>query len=339
MGGMLAARIGLPVPYLAGAALVSLLLALAGLGPARIPAGISFATRVSIGVIIGTTLDLSLTEQLPRLGLAAALVPVQVLLVLAAGNAVLRRSTNLNASERLLGALPGGFGSIVLSLDGLGHNARRISLFHALRVLLVVTLIPLVLAWGLAVDSTGLPADRSGALRVDPGAIAILLLLALGGALLARLLRFPGGSILLPLALTVLVNATLGLPELPWQAMPAAQTVLGALLGFRFADGGLRALGDSLGPGLLLAAVVLACALPPAVILYLVNDLPLGLGILAFAPGGVPEISILALSLGLDPELVVPIHVWRLLIVLAMLPFLLRRVERGEAADRRGKGS
>ena len=336
-GGVVAAFLGLPVPFLFGSALVSAFLGVTGFAPKRVPGSISVAARVTIGVLIGASIEIELIDRLPQIGLAAALVPVQVALVLAAGSALLRQVTDMTRSERLLGALPGGFASVVLSVEALGHDVSRITMYHAIRVLAIVTLVPLALAWGLSGDGASAPSARTGMLDLSGIEAGLFLLLGLAGWGLARLTRLPGGPILLPLALTVAGEVAFGLPEVPREAIPAAQTVLGALVGFRFAEGGLEALRNSLWTGLLLTVLVLAASLTPVVILHLATDLPLRLGILAFAPGGVPEISVLALSLGLDPAFVIAIHVWRMVIVLAMLPFLLRWLEREDAAAGRNR--
>ncbi len=333
-GGVAAYFLGLPVPFLIGSALVSAALGIFGFAPGQVPASISIWARITIAVLIGASIQIELLDRLPEIGLAAALVPVQVALVLAAGSALLRRITDMTPSERLLGALPGGFGSVILSVESLGHDVRRITMYHAIRVLAIVTLVPLSLAWGLSVDGTGAPAARIGVLDLSAAEASLFLLTALAGWALARATRLPGGPILLPLALAIAVELTFGLPEVPREAIPAAQIVLGALVGFRFAEGGLTTLRDALWTGVLLMAVVLITSLAPVAILHFATDAPLSLSILAFAPGGVPEISVLALSLGLDPAFVVTIHVWRMVIVLAMLPFLLRWMEREDAAAR-----
>ena len=337
-GGVAASLLGLPVPFLIGSALVSAALGITGFAPRQVPANISIWARITIAVLIGASIQIELLDRLPEIGLAAALVPVQVALVLAAGSALLRRITDMTPSERLLGALPGGFGSVVLSVESLGHDVRRITMYHAIRVLAIVTLVPLSLAWGLSVDGAEAPAARIGVLDLSAAEASLFLLTALAGWVLARVTRLPGGAILLPLALAITVEVTVGLPEVPREAIPAAQIALGALVGFRFAEGGLATLRDALWTGVLLMAVVLTTSLAPVAVLYFATDTPLSLGILAFAPGGVPEISVLALSLGLDPAFVITIHVWRMVIVLAMLPFLLRWMEREDAAARRKPG-
>ena len=282
---MAASFLGLPVPFLIGSALVSAALGIFGFAPRQVPASISIWARITIAVLIGASIQIELLDRLPEIGLAAALVPVQVALVLAAGSVLLRRITNMTPSERLLGALPGGFGSVILSVESLGHDVRRITMYHAIRVLAVITLVPLSLAWGLSVDGAGAPAARIGVLDLSAAEASLFLLTALAGWALARVTRLPGGPILLPLVLAIAVELTVGLPDIPSEAIPAAQIVLGSLVGFRFAEGGLATLRDALWTGVLLMVVVLITSLAPVAVLHFATDTPLGLGILAFAPG------------------------------------------------------
>ena len=202
-GGLAAAFLGLPVPYLFGSALVSVVLGITGFAPRRVPGSISVGARVAIGVMVGASLQIEFLDRLSEIGLAALLVPVQIALVLAVGSALLRRTTRMSASERLLGVLPGGFSSVVLSVDALGHDVRHITMYHAIRVLAIVTLVPLALDWGLSTGGTGNPAARSGLLALSGMEAGGFILLGVAGWTLARITRLPGGPILFPLVVTV----------------------------------------------------------------------------------------------------------------------------------------
>ena len=60
---------------------------------------------------------------------------------------------------------------------------------------------------------------------------------------------------------------------------------------------------------------------------YLVGrllELPFGMVWVSFAPGGVEGMSAMALSLGYDPAYVATHHIFRLLLLLAILPLFVR---------------
>ncbi len=338
LGGLAAAALGLPVPFMLGAVLVSAVLGVSWLAPARVPGSVSVTARVAIGVLIGASIEPDLLQRLPQIGPAALAVPLQVALALWLGSALLRRTTRMTHSERLLGSLPGGFATVVMSIDALGHDVRRISMYHAIRVLVTLLSFPLLLAWGLAVESPAVSADRTGLADLDLRGAGLYLFLCAAGWAVDRWTRLPAGTILIPLALAVAANAAIGLPDVPREAIPTVQVVLGSLIGLRFADGGFAGLRNCLWTGLLLTVAVLVLSLAFAVAVHLAAGMPLGVAVLAFAPGGLPEISVLALSLGQDPALVVTIHAWRMVVVLLTLPLLLRWMKREDEAERTREG-
>jgi len=330
-GGLLAAKLGLPVPYLFGSALISAALSMAGWGPERFPTRVSVAARVAIGTLIGASIDVGFLDRVGEFVVAALLVPVQMALALTAGGLYLRACTRMTASERCLGSLPGGLATVALSVDAIGHDFRRISLYHAIRMLTTVVSVPLLLAWGLSLDIAGMP---DGVRLRDLDGLEALTLLGVGsvGWIGARFLRTPVAPLLFPLALATTASMLLGLPEAPQEATAAVQVALGMIIGARFGVGEFRDFRNALWTGFLLTAILLLASLLPVLALQRLTEMPLSTAILAFAPGGVAEFSLLALALDQDPALVLAVHSWRILLVLLALPWLLRWMQREDSA-------
>lgn len=102
---------------------------------------------------------------------------------------------------------------------------------------------------------------------------------------------------------------------------------IGATVGCRFATATpayvLRIVCLSAGSTFLLQAVSLAVA---GVVSLLVKDRFLGL-IISYSPGGLAEVSILALSLGIDVPFVVLHHLARVLLVVSGAVLVFRAVK------------
>ncbi|MEI2298856.1 AbrB family transcriptional regulator [Ensifer sp. MJa1] len=121
-----------------------------------------------------------------------------------------------------------------------------------------------------------------------------------------------------------------GLTELvlPSVALGLAQVVIGATIGCRFAMASprliVRVVALSIGSTALLMCVSLAFA---AGLACLTGDRFIAL-VLAYSPGGVAEMSLIALSLGIDVPFVVLHHIVRVFLVVAGSAAVFRAMGR-----------
>ena len=325
-GAFAADLIGAPLPYVFGPMLVVAVANFSGAGLVPPPASLSILTRVTIGALIGSSVNPDLLVRLPELGVSAALVPVQIAAGLFCGMAFLRRVTRMSPAERVLGVLPGGFFSIVGALEESGGKARRIALFHTVRVALLVAAVPYAASWGLGVEGDVRPMSSS-VLAMPRGELGGFLLIAALGFGVSRLVNFPGG----PVLFTILIAAAArfagagGFPP-PLELAIIAQVLLGMQIGIRFGSDSPARFRAWLGIAFVLAMITFAISLVIAVGLHLTTGLPLATALLAFAPGGIAEIGIIAVALGIDPGFVAAIHLWRLLLIFAVLPLAIRKL-------------
>ncbi|PJR10716.1 hypothetical protein CEJ86_28385 [Sinorhizobium meliloti] len=116
--------------------------------------------------------------------------------------------------------------------------------------------------------------------------------------------------------------------ELPTAARAAAQVVIGATIGCRFAFVPPRkiteVIGLSFGSTILLLAGTLTFA---SILSCLTGDRFASLA-LAYSPGGVAEMSVIALSLGVEVPFVVLHHIVRLFLIVAGAGAVFRWVKR-----------
>ncbi len=106
--------------------------------------------------------------------------------------------------------------------------------------------------------------------------------------------------------------------------MAAAQVVVGSAIGCRFAGTPMRLVGAAIvwaagGTVVLLGSAILAAWLG-----HLVTGLPTPELTLAYSPGGLAEMSLVALALGLEAALVATHHIVRIFLVVVLAPVLFR---------------
>lgn len=330
VGGVAADLVGIPLPYLFGALAVTAALNFAGVEPTQPPRSVRIGTRVVIGVLVGSSVEPEFFTRLTEIGASAVLVPVQVVGVTLASAYFLRRLSDMSFGECLICGLPGGIFTIVAAVESAGHNVQRVGLLHTIRVAFVVMVIPPVLIWGIAPESSG-PTIMLRLAEIPMLEIGTFVLLAIVGTGLARILRFPGADVMLPMFLAFAAQfAGAGNTRPPAELVLLAQLILGVGIGAGFRGGTAKMFGHWILLGVGVTAISMAGTVLSAWILQLAVGLPWSFGLLAFAPGGLPEMSVAALALGMDVGFVASIQIWRVLLIFSVFPLLLRKMGRDE---------
>ena len=321
LGGAAFALLGLPLPWLLGAMLTVTGATLAGLD-LTVALRMRLAMLIVIGVLIGSAFDRSMLGELHRWVWSLAALPLYVVVIAGAMMVYLRRAAGFDRTSAYFAASPGGLSEMILLSDRFGADVRRVSLVHALRVLLLVTAIPFL------VDQLGLTAPQM-APRPAPGAAESLLLVTTGvaGALLGRLARLPNAILLGPMLASAAVHVAGWSESHPPDAVVAfAQVVIGAAVGTRFT--GLR-FGEvlaTLGHGSVMTAMMVALGAGFALAIHPLAGLALLPLLIAYVPGGVAEMALVALALGIDPAFVTTHHAVRIALVVGLASVLFTRV-------------
>jgi membrane AbrB-like protein len=150
----------------------------------------------------------------------------------------------------------------------------------------------------------------------------------------AKALRLPAAAVVGPMVLSAALHVA-GWTEArpPVELVAAAQVVIGTSIGCRFAGVGIALIGRTVvlaaGSTVILIAVNLAFAFA----LNAATDLPITALVLAFAPGGLAEMSLIALALSFDAAFVATHHIVRIFLIVVLAPAAFR------ARERRGDGA
>ncbi|MFN6977465.1 MAG: AbrB family transcriptional regulator, partial [Gemmobacter sp.] len=156
-----------------------------------------------------------------------------------------------------------------------------------------------------------------------------LTLAGAGGWWLAQRLRFPAPIITGPIIASAAVHMaglTDGVPP-DWLIL-MTQWVVGTSLGARFAGLTGRRLGQAMGLAALYTAMALGLALGAALALGGRTGEPPAAVFLAFAPGGVAEMTLVALSLQVSVVYVTLHHILRILLAIAVARMVGPRLVR-----------
>lgn len=322
VGGSLLWRFfDLPLPWLVGSLYAVALARIGGL-PLLAPPGARQAGQWVIGTNMGLYFTSAvLAELLSHAGLIVGMALGSLCMGIA-GAAAIARLRLADLPTAFFSAMPGGASEMANLSDIWDAAVDRVAAAHAMRVMLVVLIVPLTLTLG---GSHGGDPVAGAAREVVWYRLPLMAAASLGGVLLFNLLRLPNAWVLGTLA----AIAALGIAPVPLSALPAwlaagGQLLIGVALGNRFGPGFLRK-----SPGFLAGIAVMSLLFllgtgGLAFLLAPLTHLAFSSLVLSFAPGGIAEMSITASHLNLGVPLVVASHVARLVFLMLLAPSAFR---------------
>ncbi|MGI9433713.1 MAG: AbrB family transcriptional regulator [Geminicoccaceae bacterium] len=326
IGGAIFAWLNLPLPWMLGAMAATMGASLAGVDIA-VPQGVRKPTITVVGVILGSAFTSDRIENVIDWLPSVAIMPVYVLVLGAAILFYLRRISGFDHKTGFFAASPGGLSEMVIVADQLGGDLRNVALFHSARLILIVFSIPLLASYAVNLDST-IPIDaRHNEIR--PFDLAGVAAIGAVGWALAGPLRLPAPTFMGPLIVSMTVHLT-GLISLdpPVFLLATAQLIIGSSVGSRFSGVPLGLIIRTLFIGSGGALIMFALTVLFAIVLQQMTGFPLTLLLLALIPGGFPEMSLIALSMGMDPAFVVTHHALRTLIIFTFAIPIFRLLSR-----------
>jgi membrane AbrB-like protein len=314
-----------PLPWMIGPLLAMALCKVLGASVAS-PRGGRAAGQLAIACALGLYFTPAVGGEIVThwyLLVAAALLAV--LLAYASGW-FLMRTAGLDATTALFASVPGGAAEMTVLGERFGARSDRVVLAQALRVAIVVLIVPFGFT---ALGLHGADAYRPAQSVVDgPGLIALLAIAAAAGGVLARM-RLPNAWMLGPLGVTVaLTLCGVSLSAVPTWLSNAAQLLLGCSLGSGFERHSLKSSPRFIGMVCLSVALAMIASGLSAWCLALLGSVPVTTMVLATAPGGMAEMCVTAKVLQLGVPLVTAAHVTRVIILVTTTAPTFRLAKR-----------
>jgi uncharacterized protein len=224
------------------------------------------------------------------------------------------KRAGISPQTAFYGAVPGGLIESVTLGEAAGADVQTLVMLQFLRLILTIVTVPFafLLLTGHSVGSA------SGAMlpgtAPDLSDTLVLTIAAALGAGLGYALRLPGWIITGPILMSAAAHAMALTDAVPpaW-LINAVQVIVGAGLGARFTGMQGRAMLVVAGVAILNGMLALALALLAATLLAPLTGEPIAAVFLAYAPGGVAEMSLIALSLQMSVVYVAAHHIARII--------------------------
>jgi len=337
-GGAALGLVGVPAGWLSGSILAVAGASLAG-RPMLIPTLMMRAIFVLIGISLGAVVTPETLHGMATYPLSIAVLLLAMAVISVVGAGYLRLVHQWGKVDAYLAAAPGGMSQVLALGAELGADLRAIAIVQSIRVVVIAVGLPAGLSMlGLVGHAPPRAAVTLNLATLDE--LAILVAASTVAALIAYRIRFPGG-LLFGAMLTSAVLHGSGLIHaiMPWWVANTAMIAMGAVTGSRFANMPLRLLLNFVAAAFGSFAVAVMIAAVFAVLLISLLSLRVAEVMIAFAPGSVDAMMLLALALNLDPVYVGAHHLTRIFFVSLTMPLMARRSARalmsGNEAARR----
>lgn len=321
-GGALFAFLGMPAAWLSGSLVATSALAIAGF-PAQLPEGLRRATFIVLGISIGAAVTPEtiagirtwpITMFFLTLSIPGAMIAVIVYLRWAGWD----REVSFFASA--LGAMS----AVIATATDAGVDVRKVVLVQSVRIFVLVAFLPgILVGLGLAGEGNAVPPPS---FAVGPlWELALMGAVGIAGGLIADRFGIPGGLIVGAMLLNAILHGTGYVrATVPLHILIPCFVLLGAFIGARFAGTEFSLLRRLLVHSFNAFVVAFAVTCLFAVVGALIAGESIGKAIVAFAPGGLEAMIILAFLIGFDPAFVAAHHLVRFVLIALLLPIVAR---------------
>lgn len=312
----------LPLPWLLGPIIACLVAALAGV-PMRGQKTVNDLMRSILGVAVGATFTTALLGSMVGMWPTLVMIPVMVFLIGLIGVPYFQRIWGFDFVTSYYSAMPGGLQDMLAFGEEAGGDVRALSLIHATRVMVIVVALPFVLQGYWGVDLSNPPGEAASS--VPPMQLLLMGFCGVVGWQVAKAVGMFGASILGPMLLAA-AFALLGLLQHrpPAEAIWMAQFFIGMTVGTKYAGVTIPEIRRDVTAAIGFCVILIVLSLAFAETIHLMGLAPPLETLLAFAPGGQAEMTVLALIAGADMAFVIAHHVLRILVVILGAPIAAR---------------
>ena len=327
-GSILFAWLDIPLPWLLGSMFACSVAALSS-APIAAPSVVRPPTLVILGILLGASFTprffYDLEQALPTL------LGLIVFMVVAAAccGFYFHKVAGFDAKTAYFSGMPGGLMEMVILGDANGADARLIALVHSGRILLIISFLPILIELLFEVDLQRQDFVGQSFAAISLGDSLAIAATAAAGILIGHVLHIPAKYLLGPLAASAAVHA-LGWSDFrpPAELVNIAQIILGTTIGCRFLGFEpmltIRILFLSLGATIILLCLTFLFGFGMG---YIIDQPPLPI-ILAYSPGGLAEMSLVAVSLQIEVVFVTIHHVVRVFAIMVSAGYVFAFAKR-----------
>lgn len=347
MGGFLLALTGLPVGWMIGTLLTATLIFIFSpnllnmVVPQKgIPKYWMAIGQCILGIELGQKMDDSVLFIFLENWLTVITMLLLSIMFSLLSGLVLWKFSDLDMLTSFFSTAPGGLSSIPIIAEEVGANTGVVSIIQTMRIFLVILSVPLILSIWVSnpADTVNIPSTNTIMVQFQSENIvstALLVVVAFLGYYLGKFLKFPApwliGSMVSIAIVKSFSSLVIGYNIIAWwptELIIFSQVLIGASIGSRIHKSMFKGLKKTLAISFLSTIFLIFSMFLCAYIVSLITGLSIITSALAFAPGGIAEMTTTAIVLDADSTFVVAVQVLRVISVCMILPPFFRFLNR-----------
>jgi membrane AbrB-like protein len=327
-GALTAIAAGLPAAALIGSTLAVSTCSFCRM-PTFIPTWLRNMAFAAIGCSLGSGVSRDLLDLAVKWPLSLCALVLVMGAILFASSWVLTAFFEQSKETAILAASPGALSySLAVAAAGVG-DATSIIVIQSIRLLSITTALPLVLDLLNLQRGAGQAASQAGITLVATAGL-FLVTLVIGFFLDKQ--RLPAAFLIAGVLVSGLchyLGLVAGRPQTGF--LYVGFVVTGSVIGARFTHIPLVDIRRLVGAAMAVVVVSTSVAAFFAALAAKFLALPFGQVWVSYAPGGVEAMAAMAIALGYDSAFVATHHLFRIILLLFILPVLLKIFRRNEA--------
>lgn len=325
VGGLVAQSFGLPAGWIAGGLILVAAASLAGL-QSDVPLLLRPPIYLVLGIFSGGGVSPETFHQMQTWPASFGVLGVSLIALIAGSYWWLHRRCGWDRNSALLASMPGALSFVLAAAEDLQADMKKVAIAQCLRLLILVELIPLL---ALLIEP---PTAGRAAARLPVASIPDIVMLLLAGAaagLVLAWLKLPAAWLIggLFASAALLLSGTVQ-GALPGVLVVPCMIGMAAITGSRFRPGDLALLPVIAGPAVVSFLIAAAISAVGAASVSIMFDISIIQTLLAFAPGALESLIIIAYAVNIDPAYVAAHHIARFLVLIAAVPMLARWLAR-----------
>ena len=273
------------------------------------------------GMSIGSAIDPATLKNIATYPVSISIMALCVVCVTASSMAVSALISRWAPATSLLAAVPGSMAYILSVSLSMGADPPRVAIVQMIRVIFLVVLLPIIIVF----ESDAHLAPVAGLVNDPPLMLLGTAVCSVTLGLFFLRMRMGGGMIFGSMIASGIIHGTgFATGRVPFEMMMIGQIMIGAWAGSRFADFDWGLFGRTLVASTLAngAGILVTLIFATAASTWL--GMPFGATLIAYAPGALEAMIVLALGLGIDPLFVGAHHFSRYFLINMTLPIIVQ---------------
>ena len=321
IGATIAYYLNLPLPFFMGPVLSVMILSLSGF-TFKIPEIVWTTTRVVVGIYLASKLSPSIIDDVIKWSGSFVMQFLLIFTSIYLLSLFYRKFCNFDLPTSISSSTPGGATAVFLISEDLGKiDFHKHFITHLSRMFFIVTILPFTIQFYLGQSDITFEQN----VFFDVKQFILILIISLSSAFIMKKIKSPSPYFLGPVigcgALYISGTVKIIFPDI---GLNLCLLVIGCFIGLRFQNYKVKDFLLNLRFSIFGIILIFFLMIIFAYLSHLIFGLDFLALIISYCPGGIYEMTGMALAFNYEPDFVLAHHIVRLFTIMLCMPFIMK---------------